>query len=77
MEDAGSLLRSVDDMTMPHGFLDELPFQDVWRDRWVVIATADNLVVGDRLTMEDMARLPWVLTYQSRSRFTSAGRQAQ
>lgn len=77
VEDAGNRLRSVDAMMIPHGFLDELPFQDLWRDRWVVVAAADHPALGDRLTMEDMARLPWVLTYQSRSAFTSAGRQMQ
>ena len=34
-------------------------------------------VVGEGVTLEDVARLPWVFTYQSRSAFTSATRQIQ
>jgi LysR family nod box-dependent transcriptional activator len=77
VEDAANRLRSVDAMMIPHGFLTELPFQDLWRDRWVIIADEGNKTVGDELTMGNIAELPWIFTYQSRSAFTSASRQIQ
>jgi hypothetical protein len=52
VEDATTKLRSADAMLIPHGFLVELPYQDLWRDRWMVIADEDNTAVGDEVTME-------------------------
>ncbi|MFV2196843.1 LysR family transcriptional regulator [Nocardiopsis sp. LOL_012] len=75
VEDAENRLRSADAMVLPHGFLTDLPFADLWRDRWVVLADENNTAVGESVTMDDVAELPWVLSYQSRSAFTSAGRQ--
>jgi DNA-binding transcriptional LysR family regulator len=77
VEDAANRLRSVDGMVIPHGFLTDLPYVDVWRDQWVAIVAASNDSVGDQLTQEDMMHLPWVMNYQSRSAFTSAERQVQ
>lgn len=77
VDDAANSLRSVDAMIMPHGYLTDLPFQDLWRDRWVIVASADNELVAKGLTMDHLSQLPWVFTYRSRSAFTSAGRQLQ
>ncbi|HEX7834976.1 MAG TPA: LysR substrate-binding domain-containing protein, partial [Pseudolysinimonas sp.] len=70
-------LRSADAMVIPHGFLVDLPFADLWRDDWLAIVANGNSVVQDAVTMDDLATLPWVLNYQSRSAFTSAERQLQ
>lgn len=77
VEDAVSNLRSADAILLPHGFLSDLPFVDVSTDGWVIIASADNNLIGDTLSMADVAAAPWVFTYQSRSAFTSAARQLQ
>jgi DNA-binding transcriptional LysR family regulator len=77
VEDAANRLRSVDGMVIPHGFLSGLPYQDLWRDDWVAIVSSSNGAVGEKITMENIAELPWVMTYQSRSAFTSAQRQIQ
>lgn len=77
VEDVVHHLRIADGILMPHGFLSDLPYLDVFTDDWVVLASADNAEIGDELTMDDVARMPWVFTYQSRSAFTSAGRQMQ
>ncbi|GAB2845064.1 LysR family transcriptional regulator [Microbacterium insulae] len=77
VEDAAVRLRSVDGMVIPHGHLTELPFIDLWRDGWVVLASEDNADVGDELTMEVLGALPWVFTFQTRTAFTSAARQLQ
>ncbi len=77
VEDAAVRLRSVDGMVIPHGYLTELPYADLWRDGWVVLASEDNDEIGDALTMELLGRLPWVFTFQTRTAFTSAARQLQ
>jgi DNA-binding transcriptional LysR family regulator len=77
VEDAVNRLRGADALLMPHGFLTDLPFTDLWTDSWVVIAAEDNPAIGEVVTLENVARLPWVFTYQSRSAFTSATRQIQ
>ena len=77
VEDAANRLRSVDGMVIPHGFLSELPYLDLWRDHWLAVVSASNRAVGEHVTMENIAGLPWVMTYQTRSAFTSAERQIQ
>jgi DNA-binding transcriptional LysR family regulator len=77
VEDATNRLRSVDGMIIPHGFLTDLPFLDLWQDGWAALVSADNDTVGDELTMEDLSTLPFVMNYSSRSAFTSASRQIQ
>jgi len=77
VEDAATRLRSADAMVIPHGILVDLPFADLWRDEWMAIVSGDNTAVGESVTMDELAALPWVLNYQSRSAFTSAERQIQ
>ena len=77
VEDAVNRLRGADGLLMPHGFLTDLPYTDLFTDTWVIIAAADNPAIGDAVTLDDIARQPWVFTYQSRSAFTSATRQIQ
>ena len=76
VEDVSNRLRSVDGMIIPHGHVSDLPFVDLWRDDWYAVV-AEESAVGDQLTMDDIAQLPWVMTFQSRSAFTSAARQVQ
>ena len=77
VEGALANLRASDALLLPHGFLSDLPYVDVSTDRWVVIASRDNELIGESLSMNDVATAPWVFTYQSRSAFTSAARQMQ
>jgi LysR family nod box-dependent transcriptional activator len=77
VDDVAIRLRAVDGMMIPHGYLTDLPYVDLWRDGWVIIASESNEAIGDELTMELLGRLPWVFTYQSRTAFTSAARQLQ
>jgi len=76
VEDVANRLRSADGMVIPHGHVSDLPFVDLWHDDWVAIV-ADESPVGDTLTMDEIAAMPWVMTFQSRSAFTSAARQIQ
>ncbi|HWI31910.1 MAG TPA: LysR family transcriptional regulator [Microbacterium sp.] len=77
IDDIGNRLRSVDGMLIPHGFLNDLPYVDLTRDRWLVVASESNTRISQGLTMKLMGDSPWVFTYQSRTAFTSASRQLQ
>lgn len=77
VDDAVNTLRSVDAMVIPHGYLTDIPYEDLWRDRWVIVADESNTLVAEGLTMEILRQCSWVFTYRSRSAFTSAGRQLQ
>ncbi|MFE0419900.1 LysR family transcriptional regulator [Streptomyces tendae] len=58
-----TLLSTTDGLLMPHGVISDFPATDLYQDRWVFLVAEDHPSVGDRLTREDLARLPWV-TYQ-------------
>ncbi len=79
VDDAPNRLRAMDGMIIPHGHLTDLPFLDLWRDDWVVIASDTNSRVGgsDTLTMGHLAEAPWAFTYQTRTAYTNAARQLQ
>lgn len=77
VDDAPTRIRSADAILIPHGFLSDLPFLDAWRDDWYGLVADDNDTVGEELTMDNLARLPFVMTYASRNAFTSVGRQIQ
>ncbi|WP_020498726.1 LysR family transcriptional regulator [Sciscionella marina] len=55
--------RTVDGVFMPHGYLDLPRSMDLFRDRWVCVAAADNPAIGDRLSMAELRNLPWVATF--------------
>ena len=52
VDDARSRLRSADGIVLPHGFLNALPYQDLWHDTWTIVASADNGAVRQGLTVE-------------------------
>jgi DNA-binding transcriptional LysR family regulator len=62
-ENSGALLSAADGLLMPHGVISGFPTVELFRDRWVFLVAEDNPEVGDRLTLDDLRRLPWV-TYQ-------------
>lgn len=68
-------MRTYDLMVLPHGFLTQLRHRAVYEDDWACIVSADNTAVGDHLTVEDLAELPWVLTFHQRTAFTTAAQQ--
>jgi DNA-binding transcriptional LysR family regulator len=63
VDDTATLLSTIDGLLMPHGVISDFPATDLYDDRWVFLVSADHPEIGDRLTREDLARLPWV-TYQ-------------
>ena len=68
-------LRNVDGLVLPHGFLTDIPSTDLFEDTWVCVVSKDNEAVGEELTMEDVARLPWLVTFNLPTAYTPAARQ--
>lgn len=75
VDQAPESLRAVDGMFLPHGFLSGIPSIDVFTDDWVLIASRDNDAVGDAVTLDQLAEMPWVVTYHAPTAFTPAVRQ--
>jgi DNA-binding transcriptional LysR family regulator len=68
-------LRNVDGLVLPHGFLTDIPSTDLFEDTWVCVVSKDNEAVGEELTMDDLARLPWLVTFHLPTAYTPAARQ--
>jgi DNA-binding transcriptional LysR family regulator len=68
-------LRSVDGLILPHGFLTDIPSTNLFEDTWVCVVSKDNAEVGAELTMDDLTRLPWLVTFQLPTAYTPAARQ--
>ncbi len=75
VDHAPESLRSVDGMVLPHGFLSDVPAVDLYSDDWVLVVSRDNDDVGDAVSLEELARLPWVMTHHEPTAFTPAARQ--
>jgi DNA-binding transcriptional LysR family regulator len=75
VERAEQVLLGTDVMLLPHGFISDLSHQDLYRDEWVCVVSADNPVVGTGLTVDHLRTLPWVLTYHGQTASTPAARQ--
>lgn len=48
---------------MPPGYIRGQPSAQLLVDHWVCIVAQDNPHVGDTVTTDDLARLPWVASY--------------
>lgn len=77
VDHAAEVLRTIDGIILPHGFLLDLPSTDLYEDRWMVIAAAGNSRIGAAVTMEDLAALPWALVYHGPTSYAPAARQLQ
>ena len=75
VDHAHESLRAIDGLFLPHGFVQDLPHVDLYEDRWVCIVDPDNRAVGEALTMANLGRLPWVLTFHGPTACTPAARQ--
>ena len=75
VERAEQVLLGADVMLLPHGFISDLSHQDLYRDEWVCVVSADNVVVETGLTVDHLRTLPWVLTYHGQTASTPAARQ--
>jgi DNA-binding transcriptional LysR family regulator len=74
VDHAEETLRACDGLLLPHGFLTDVPYTDLYEDRWVCILAADNPYAAD-LTLERLGELPWVVLYHRPTAFAPALQQ--
>jgi len=60
-ENTAALLSTVDGLLMPHGVIDGFPAVDLYQDRWLCMVADDHPEVGDALTLDQLAGLPWAV----------------
>ena len=72
---AEQTLVGTDLMLVPHGFVTDLPHEDLYRDRWIVIVSSDNENIGAALTVQDLVTSPWVVAFHGQAAATPADRQ--
>lgn len=75
VDHATQWLITHDLLVMPHGFVTDLSHRDLFQDDWVCVVAAQNPDVGDELTIDQLRRLPWVVTLQGPTASTPAMRQ--
>jgi DNA-binding transcriptional LysR family regulator len=74
VDNATVALRTTDGMVLPHGYLSDLPSQQLFTDRWVCVVSANIATIGEQLTMADLEKLPMVMTYDAPTAYTPAGK---
>lgn len=74
-DDCVHTLRTADALLLPHGVLRDYPGLDLYRDTWVCIAWQGNTAIDGDLTLDHMAKLPWIVTYQRPTAATHPVRQ--
>jgi DNA-binding transcriptional LysR family regulator len=75
VDHAADTLRSADGLIIPHGFVTGLPYLDLYTDRWVCVVSTDHPDVGDALSLELLAALPWVVIFDRPTAFAPPARQ--
>ncbi|MEU9343868.1 LysR family transcriptional regulator [Streptomyces sp. NPDC048278] len=63
LHDPLAVLADIDVLIMVRGLLSEVPNRDVYTDRWVCVACADNKVTPDVLTEDDVRAARWVVPH--------------
>ncbi|MGH1553447.1 LysR substrate-binding domain-containing protein [Streptomyces sp. L7] len=61
VENTATMLSTVDGLLLPHGIIDGFPAVDLHQDRWLCMVADDHPDVGDELTLDQLARLPWAV----------------
>ncbi|MEW2357105.1 LysR family transcriptional regulator [Spirillospora sp. NPDC029432] len=61
VEDTGALLSGVDGVLTPHGVISGFPTVELFRDEWACLVADDHPEVADRISLDDLARLPWAV----------------
>jgi DNA-binding transcriptional LysR family regulator len=72
-DDPAALLATVDGMFLPHGIIAGLPALELFHDHWLCLVADDNPEVGESITLDNLATLPWAV-YQ-RAHDAPAARQ--
>ncbi|GAA0365738.1 LysR family transcriptional regulator [Actinoallomurus spadix] len=75
IDHAADTLRTIDGVILPHGFLTDVPYTDLYEDRWVCVVARDNAAVGARLSLAQLEELPWVMLFHRPTAFAPAVQQ--
>ena len=75
VDHAAETLRAADGLILPHGFLIDFPYTELYQDRWVCIVSADNPAVGEQLTLAQLGELPWVVLFNLPTAYAPAAQQ--
>ena len=70
-------LRAIDGIVWPHGYLNDVPFTDLFTDQWCCLVDVDHPKAVDGLTMEDVTTMGWVLNYPGPAAHHPAARALQ
>jgi DNA-binding transcriptional LysR family regulator len=62
-QNSAQKLRLVDGTIVPHRLLDGLPYLDLYDERWVCVADAENELVWNGMPSEALAGLSWVAAF--------------
>jgi hypothetical protein len=60
-------MRAHDVVVIPTGSSSTCRTRYVYEDDWACVVSADNNDFGSTLSIDDLARLPWVLTFHQRA----------
>ncbi|MEU9449053.1 LysR family transcriptional regulator [Streptomyces sp. NPDC048277] len=60
-ENTATILSTIDGLLLPHGIIDGFPAVDLHQDRWLCMVADDNPEVGNALTLDHLAELPWAV----------------
>ncbi|MFE2070378.1 LysR family transcriptional regulator [Streptomyces sp. NPDC059467] len=60
-ENTATTLSTIDGLLLPHGIIDGFPAVDLYQDRWLCMVADDNPEVGNALTLDNLAELPWAV----------------
>lgn len=74
VEGCPETLLDCDLLMLPHGMITGVAHQDLFQDEWQCIVAADNPILGDRVTIEQLESLPWVAAYETATSWTTVAR---
>ena len=75
VDHADASLRAVDGMILPHGYLADIPHQDLYSDTWVCLAAEDHPDVGASVGLEQLSELDMVTLFNLPTAFSPADKQ--
>ena len=75
VDDSANTLRDHDGIVVPHGFIDDARYLDLFTDKFVCLVSADNPDVGESISVDDLLKMPMVVAYKDPTGGNTAVRQ--
>ena len=64
VDDAANVLRDHDGIVVPHGFIDNMRYMDLFTDQFVCLVSSENPAAQDGISVEDMLKMPMVVAFK-------------